>query len=260
MATYGLIGPGNLGQAILRKVSRFSSPGFYHPSPERCQVISQAGLGTSMSLEELLSTCTHIFITVKPSSAEAVCRQCSQHLHGRSPIFISVMAGVPVEYLRNRLGTPSVCRMMVDLSIGEPHLTRHVYLYSHPRMKSELDLVLGEFGPLVWMDDEAQIDTATAVFGCGPAFVARYVQAYIQLAVDKGFNGDQVLDLFDASLYMLTRQHTPEEIIQSVACKGGATERGLLHLSSLDQSLRDCVNVAEERCHELRRELSSKHD
>ncbi len=183
-------------------------------------------------------------------------------LKGRSPLFISVMAGVPTDFLRDQLGTPQVARIMLDMSIGELHLSRQVFAYADISLQEVIAANCAFIGRLIWLDTEAMIDTATAVFGCGPAFVARFYQAYLEIAKKAGFHPEEVegyvLDLFDATVYMLGNGQSAPMIIQKVACKGGATERGLQHLNSLDGSLAECIGVAEKRCHELREELLQK--
>lgn len=258
MPTFGVIGPGNLGEALLMKISTTTVPYFYHRRSERCQELENKKLGVAKSLQEIVN-CDIIFITVKPTSAKEVCSSIKPLLFGKSPIFISVMAGVPTSFLREQLGTPQVARMMLDLSVGELHLSRQIFSYTADNIKEELIKTCSFIGRLVWLESEAMIDTATAIFGCGPAFIARFFQAYLEIAKQAGFNPeevtDYVLDSFDATIAMLGEQ-SASLIIQKVACKGGATERGLQYLNNLDISLAECINVAEKRCHELREEMS----
>lgn len=258
MATFGVIGPGNLGEALLKKIGTVAIPQFYHHRQERCQDLVDRKMGISKSLSELLE-CDIIFIAVKPTSAKEICSMIKPMMKGRSPLFISVMAGVPSDFLRDQLGTPQVARIMLDLSVGELRLSRQIFAYADESLRHEITKNMSFIGRLVWLDTEAMIDTATAVFGCGPAFVARFYQAYREIAKESGFQSDEyVLDLFDATVFMLGNKLTAETIIQKVACKGGATERGLQHLNILDSSLSDCIGVAEKRCRELREELLKK--
>ena len=259
--TFGVIGPGNLGEALLRKIATTAVPNFYHRRQDRCQELVEREIGVSRTLPELLE-CDIIFIVVKPTSAKEICGLIKPLLRGRSPLFISVMAGVPTDFLRDQLGTPQVARVMLDMSVGQLHLSRQIFAYADESLHDEIGKTCSFIGRLVWLDTEAMIDTATAIFGCGPAFVARFYQAYLDIAKKAGFNQEEVegyvLDLFDATVYMLGNQQSASTIIQKVACKGGATERGLQHLNSLDNSLADCIGVAEKRCHELREELLQK--
>lgn len=261
MSTFGVIGPGNLGEALLKKILTVTTPYFYHRRLDRCQELEKKGLGKAKSLNEILN-CHIIFLTVKPSSAKEVCNAVRPLLLGRSPLFISIMAGVPISFLREQLGTSQVARMMLDLSIGELYLSRQIFAHASEEIKEEIKRKVGFIGRFVWLDHEEKIDTATAIFGCGLAFVARFYQSYLDIAKKAGFNPNEVeeyvLDLFDATIYTLGNHQSASQVIEKVACKGGATERGLKYLDSLDTSLAECIAVAERRCHEIHQELTPK--
>jgi pyrroline-5-carboxylate reductase len=255
MTSYGVIGIGNLGKALLEKLNTFTTPYFYHPSQERCKELQELGLGISKSLSEI-GECDLIFLAVKPGQIKDV----KIPLRGKSPIFITVMAGVPLSFLREHLGTPQVARMMLDVSVGVPYLNRQIFMYAPENLQGEITRLLEMMGRFVWLKEERYIDTATAVFGCGPAFITRFVQSYLRVAqeakmgISEEETKEYVIDLFDATVHLLNILE-PQDIISAVACKGGATERGLLQLESVDRSLAACVSVAEKRCHELRDDL-----
>lgn len=252
MTCFGVIGPGNLGEALLQKLSYSCEPWFYHRRLERCQELERKNLGLSTSLDNILA-CRFVFITVKPNAASQLCREIKALAPKKYPLFISVMAGVPVSFLQEQLGTGRVCRVMFDLSIkyGTP-----IYIYSFCKdkeEKKEIAKVEDFLGMLVWFSDETKIDTVTALFGCGPAFISRFYQSYSKIALESGIeNADVYLcRLFNTTAHMLAGE-SPDTIINKVACKGGATERGLQHLNNIDEALAACIDVAEKRCHELR--------
>jgi len=259
MVTFGVIGPGNLGEALLRKISINSVTYFYHYRPDRCQDLEKKGLGQSRSLVGVLDA-DIAFITTKPTLAKEICSMIKPHLAGRSPLFISVMTGVSTSFLCNHLGTSRVARMMFDISVGELHLARQIFAYAVDNLRKEITRTCSIIGRIIWLDEESKIDMATAVFGCGPAFIARFFQAYLETTKKFGFDSegvkDLVLDLFDATIYMLGNGQSASLIIEKVACKGGATERGLQYLNGLDNSLAQCIGVAEKRCCEIREEFS----
>lgn len=258
ISSFGVIGPGNLGEALLRKISRHALSLFYHPRKDRCIYLESNELGLSKSLDELLDV-DIIFITVKPGLARDICGKIKVLLKGRTPLFISVMAGVPTCFLQEQLGISRVVRIMLDMSVGELHLSRQVFAYASTDLQTEIKSKCSFIGRYVWLDQEEMLDTSTAIFGCGPAFVARFYQAYLKVAKDSGFDHEKVeeyvMDLFDGTISMINNGTSPESIINKVACKGGATERGLQHLKSLDASLVACIGVAEKRCQEMREEL-----
>ena len=87
----------------------------------------------------------------------------------------------------------------------------------------------------VWLDNENLMDAATVSFGCAPAYIAKIFQTYVNIGEEMGFNKDEtemlLRDTFNGTLMMLDNNDT-DSIIEQVASKGGATERGLEKLDS----------------------------
>lgn len=253
MLTFGVLAPGNLGSSLLSRLSNSSTkPIFWHRREDRCQELEKLGLGKSVSFEDLLQA-DIIFITVKPNLALEICQRIKPLLEGRiPPIFVSIMAGIPVSFLERELGTGLVIRMMFDLSIG--HMMTDVFVYSSLEqnfIREALDIL----GYIRCYDQEEHLDTITAYVGCGPAFVARLFQAYVKAGISLRFDAEDArkfaLRLFERTILML--EDIPEQtLIECVACKGGATERGLQHLQNIEVDLLNCMQVAEKRCQEIR--------
>ena len=251
---FGVIGPGNLGEALLRKLNTFGETYFYHPRRDRNDELVRLGLGKSVTITQIIE-CDLIFITVKPNMAHTVCSMIKKEITVQVPIFISVMAGIPMSFLRKELGNASIIRMMFDMSIGEIGISRQLFAYSPPELKNRLIEMTRPMGRIAWLESEDKIDAATALFGCGPAFVSKFYQAYQEIAKDMGFDKDFVLDLFDSTIFMLSR-HSPETIISKIACKDGATEKGLEHLKTLDSDLKLTIKVSYDKCREISNNFS----
>lgn len=258
---YGVFGPGNLGGSLLKCIHSVSitPPVFYHPREERCHELRQ--IGKSVSIKALV-TADVVFITVKPNMAEEACRVLRKALVKLEshPLIVSVMAGVPLSYLQEKLGSKKVVRAMLDLSIEEYNGSGDIFVSNDPDLRTLCQTKLSPLGYVQFVPEE-KIDPITAVIGCGLAFVARFYQSYVESAKKLGLSEDEdiednIMSLFNRTIVMVGH-NSVHKLIDRVACKGGATERGLQHLD-FDQQLVDCMSVANNRCLEIRDEYLNK--
>jgi pyrroline-5-carboxylate reductase len=106
-----------------------------------------------------------------------------------------------------------------------------------------LDLV-SVLGHLVEVED-AQMNEATSVMGCTPAYLAVMVQALAEAGAAEGLEPelsyDLVVESFTGTLEVL-RLYDPIEVRRTVASEGGSTEAGLEVLA--DQGVADAFKAA----------------
>jgi pyrroline-5-carboxylate reductase len=89
--------------------------------------------------------------------------------------------------------------------------------------------MLGVLGHVVRLPDE-QIDAATAVMGCAPAYVALAVEALADAGAAAGLDPELARELVvetTAGTAELLRRHHPADLRRAVASPGGSTEAGL---------------------------------
>ena len=87
--------------------------------------------------------------------------------------------------------------------------------------------------------DEKKIDAATAISGCGPAFVYTFIDALAQGGVECGIPYEQAIEyaaqtLIGSAKNMLERKETPEKLTRDVCSPGGSTIEGVKHLKNND--------------------------
>lgn len=249
MKSYTIVGAGNFGSSLQHQLQ-------YHK--HRVSVYNHKMKAT---LPNLLVYSDAVIISVKPDKAEEVCVELRNAVDINRPLFISAMAGVSLDFLRRHLNTERVVRIMCDLS----HTTqsRDIFAFlgtDDKNFKIECSKYISDLGAITFLNSDEEIDKATALIGCGPAFVASYMKGYIKVfdeTVSVADNG-YVSRLFSRTLNDINLySSSPERIIERVASKGGATQQALASLNPVEECIRNAVQKAEEKCREIRLSTST---
>lgn len=205
------------------------------------------------TLAELAERSDLVVLAVKPKAlAEA-----AEPIAGRVDAVISVLAATPLGRLHEALGETPVLRAMPNLAV---EVNRGVICHT-PVGADQAELIaavelLGVLGKTVELDDE-QIDTATAVMGCAPAYLALAVEAITAAGVDHGLETELSSMLVaeaaaGATEHMLSRD--PVEMQSAIASPGGGTEAGLeaLEEAGAREAFRSAVDASLDRMEGVR--------
>lgn len=150
-------------------------------------------------------------------------------------IVLSMLAGVTVDLLRGALGdAPAIVRMMPNTPVA---LGKGVCaLFTHPQTsvgeRDEAAALLAPLGLVEWLEHEDQFNLVTALSGCGPAFLFRFIDALGGAARELGMEADQAARFAlgtvegAAALAALSNQ-SPAALAEAVASPGGMTREGL---------------------------------
>jgi len=132
-----------------------------------------------------------LLLAVKPQILQGVCEQISAALTSKSPLVISIAAGIRSTDIDRWLGGGhAIVRCMPNT----PALIQAGAsgLYANPRctesQKSLADQILAAAGITLWVEEEQLLDAVTAVSGSGPAYFFLLMEAMeaagIQLGLD----------------------------------------------------------------------------
>lgn len=149
-------------------------------------------------------------------------------------VFISIMAGVRMDTIREALGANKIIRAMPNLpaQIGAGVTA---FTSTDPVTRIELVMVqnlLNTTGKTLYVEREEMIDAATAISGSGPAYVYYFMNAMIQAALQMGFSASEaellVSQTFTGAVDLYNKSDSScEAWIGKVASKGGTTEAAL---------------------------------
>jgi pyrroline-5-carboxylate reductase len=227
-----LVGCGNMGGAMAAgwvAQGRASSLTIIEPMPERPPA-NVRHLAAPPSNEAPPAV---LVLAIKPQMLAAVAPTL-RHLVGPGTILLSILAAVEIETLHAYFPTTNaIVRAVPNLpaAIGAGVTALAATGLDAPG-QALVTALCQPLGDVVWLDNEAQIDAATSVSGCGPAFLFRYADAVIRAGVAQGLTPAQARQLLAATMVgagrMLQASDTgAAEMAQRVASPGGVTLAGL---------------------------------
>lgn len=201
-----------------------------------------------------------ILVAVKPQQFDSVATALRPVLRPEQTV-LTLMAGVPLELVSQRLGHAAVVRLMPNIlcRIGAGVI---VWLASDAVSEEETQRIAALFqtlGSSLRVHEERYVDMATAVSGSGPAFAFLMLEALTDAAVHVGFAREQAATLATQTLLgaALLAKETgvhPAILKNTVTSPGGTTAEGLLILEQrgLRAALVEAVLAAYAKTQRLR--------
>ncbi len=98
--------------------------------------------------------------------------------------------------------------------------------------RAAADRVLHAVGSTVWIDDEARMDSVTAISGSGPAYVFLFIEALQEAAAELGLSPEQgrqlAIETVQGAAALAAQSTEPTSLLRErVTSKGGTTEAAL---------------------------------
>ena len=265
MMKIGFIGLGNMGGSLARLVAqeeRFRSELLLaNRSRNKAEKIAAEVGGQPVSNAEVFAQAEVIFLGIKPAQFADFLADYQEILDKRdSLLLVSMAAGLSLEILEKL--TPSHHRWIrimpnTPVAVGEGVIS---YALSQQVNQADEDLlqeILSSAGLLLKLE-EKQLDAATALAGCGPAFVYLFIEALADAGVRAGLSRDISLELAKqtllgaAKLSQVSVQH-PAQLKDQVCSPGGSTIEGVASLeeNAFRGTVMDAVQAAYKRTQEL---------
>ena len=227
------IGGGNMASAIigglLKRGMAASRIQIVEPFEEqRIKLRQQFGIEASFATGPFLSSAAIVVWAVKPQMFKEAALQT--RFHTKNALHLSVAAGIRSESIAHWLATERVVRSMPNTPalVGQGMTALFARPAATPVDRATVERVIETTGDFVWLDDEAHLDSVTALSGSGPAYVFYFMEAMIEAGVDMGLSRQQAHKLavgtFVGSSALAKASDDPPEILRSrVTSKGGTT-------------------------------------
>ncbi len=226
-----IFGCGNMGGAML---AGWLAGGF---DPARVTVVdpylAQAPSGVTLLREVPQQSFDVVLLGVKPQMLDDVAAALAPAL-GQGTVMLSILAGVELASLAARFPQAgALVRVMPNLAaaIGKSPMA----LFGQGLDQAGRDRITALLQPLgtpEWLAAESEFDLVTALAGCGPGFVYRFIDALASGAAALGLDPAQaqrlaVATVEGAAQLAAASEHSPAELARRVASPGGSTQKGL---------------------------------
>lgn len=264
--TIGFIGGGNMGQSI---ISGLLASGYdpaliwvSNPTQEKlADLRARFAVHTTQDNQTVVRHANVLVLAIKPQAAQAVIATLAPAIQARKPLVLSVMAGIRIATLEQWLGEGiAVVRCMPNL----PALIRAGAsgLYANAlvstEQKNQAESIMRAVGITTWLAKEEQLDTVTALSGCGPAYFFRVMEVIEDAGVALGLPPEEahLLTLQTALGAVRVALESKEDLAtlrRRVAAPKGSTERALQVLEAGDIAglFAQALQAAKQRAEEI---------
>ena len=272
MKNVGIIGFGNMGQAIAERIKDKYAVCVFDKDKNKISALQN--ISAFDDVNKLIKQSEVIILAVKPQDFDALLNEIKPLLEDK--FIITIAAGVTTKYIRSRLGEKvRIVRVMPNMPA---QIGQGVSVIFKGQNASEGDSnsawylahdIFSNLGAVLAVDKEEMINAATAVSGSGPAFFCHYlkerknapskrdefIKMLTESAVGLGFDRKEAEFLSEKTVdgiiaMLIERNLSCADIVKMVASKGGTTQAGLDVLNS-GGSLEEAVKSAYKRAGEL---------
>jgi pyrroline-5-carboxylate reductase len=202
-----------------------------------------------------------VVLAVKPQVMKQVCTGLSAMRQERRPLIISIAAGIRIDQIERWLGGDvAVVRCMPNTPalIGAGATGLCANARTNQAQRDLAQTILSSAGISRWIEDEALMDTVTALSGSGPAYFFLLVEAMEAAAVAQGLPRETARALaaqtcLGAGRMLCEDSAGPGQLRERVTSPGGTTQAALesLAASGFAQAVASAVQAATARGREL---------
>ena len=262
--TLGMLGFGNMGQAIVRGLIETGTMSPKHivifdVDAEKCEDAERLGVSVADSAQNLAPLCNVLLIAVKPQNFDEAIAPVAPALPSDA-LVVSIMAGVSIERLQGKLGGAfRVVRVMPNLP-ALVNASAAALSMSNKCTEDDADTARAIFEAvgIAEVVPEQAMDTITALSGSGPAYFFYVVECMTNAAVSQGLPEDQAArlaaqTLLGAGLLLRDSGEPAATLRERVTSKGGTTEAALNRFreKGLEEVIAAGIDAAAARSREL---------
>ncbi|MEN8107859.1 MAG: pyrroline-5-carboxylate reductase [Pseudomonadota bacterium] len=224
---------------------------------------------TSQDNSTLIDNADAVILAVKPQVMHGVIKEIAAEINRSQALVISIAAGIRASTLADWLGAGTA---IVRCMPNTPALVQSgaTALYANPQtsedQRSLAESVLRAVGLTLWVDDEAQMDTVTALSGSGPAYFFLFMEALQAAGSKLGLPADSARLLalqtaFGAAKMALESREDAATLRHQVTSPGGTTEQAIatFQQAGLEEIVLRAVQAAAERSRELAAEFGEEN-
>jgi pyrroline-5-carboxylate reductase len=260
-----IIGCGNMGLVYARSFLRYnivkqSELLLAEKNEQRRDELRKLNVGeVTVADDPAIAQSDIVILAVKPQDFADLAQRLSGTFRPQT-VIVSIMAGIRIAQLEEILKTTAIVRAMpnlaVEVGMGMTGFSAHLSVTLNQVRRVEH--LLSTTGRTVFFEDEELLNAVTALSGSGPAYFFYIIRSMIEAGQNMGLSEVEATTLVKqtmlGSFHLINNANKPfDELIRSVASKGGTTEAALTVFENrgLHEALIEGVLRAEERAEEL---------
>lgn len=262
-ASIAFIGVGNMAGAIIRGLIQNGYPadlitGTARNDEKRVALTQELGINMTHDNVAAVADADVIVLCVKPVQMADVIAGFKAVV-SPDQLFISVAAGLGLESLADWLGDVAIVRSMPNTPAQQGAgmtglIANDKVSDAHKDWVNELFASVGES---LWVEDEKQMHTVTALSGSAPAYFFRFLEAMIKSGQAQGLDEAACRKLASYTMLGAAKMvtETEEDISQlrkNITSPNGTTEQALNSFEAseidqvVDQAMQACITRSNE--------------
>ena len=266
-----LIGCGNMGSSLLKgivKSDNFNGTvDVIEPAVQDSLIeeFKKSKVNFYSDIKENKDTIKYnlIIIATKPNICEEIFNGLKNNLIiNDKTLIVSILAGIRINKIEEIVGSVPIIRAMPNIAasvlegmtalIGNKKITNKDIL--------NIDLIFELIGERIWLENEIQMDSFTAISGSGPAYFFFFTECLKNIAIEEGFTEDVANKIskqiiIGSGKLVKDSGIDPKELRENVTSPNGTTEAGLKTLlgnkTGLLDKLRRAILEAKKRSKEI---------
>jgi pyrroline-5-carboxylate reductase len=200
-----------------------------------------------------------LVLAIKPQRLNKVLQELKGAIHP-DQVVVSIVAGARAEFIAGQLLHPAIVRAMPNTpaQIGQGMTAWNATSEVSEAQEREVSALLAALGKVVRVENERQIDMATALSATGPTYVFLMMEALIDAGVHLGFSRHVAQELVQqmmlgSVLFARESQKHPAELRNMVTSPGGTSADAIYQMEkgSLRTVLSKAVWAAFQRAEAL---------
>ena len=200
-----------------------------------------------------------LVLAVKPQRLLRVLQELKGSIH-QDQLVVSIVAGAKIETITHEVQHAAVVRTMPNTpaQIGEGVTAWTPSVAVNEKQEQQVRAMLDALGKAVRVDNERQIDMATALSATGPTYIFLVMEALIDAGVHMGFSRhvaqEMVQQMMLGSILFARESHKhPAELRNMVTSPGGTSAEAIYQMEkgSLRTVLSKAVWAAYQRAESL---------
>lgn len=253
---YGFLGCGSMGGALAKALRKTTSDILITDRSGKAKALAAELSIQYASAEEIAETCDRIFLAVKPHMMADLLCPLQRVLQARKPLLITMAAGLTMAQIEQMAGGAlPVVRIMPNtpVAVGEG-MTQYCCNAQVSRQTVQEFLQDMRYSGHLDELEERLIDAASALSGCGPAYMYLFIEALADGAVACGIPRGKAMEYAAATMagaaqMVLTTGLHPGALKDAVCSPGGSTIAGVrvLEQRGFRGAAMDCVVAAYEK-------------